>query len=78
MEGPIIAANKPIKVALTKDERYTFCVCGRSASQPFSDGSHVGTGFTPRQFTAAETGDAYPCRCKQTANAPYCDGSHKQ
>lgn len=73
---PVVANNKPIAVELTADREYHFCRCGRSANQPFCDGSHKGTGFTPLAFTAEQDGKAYLCRCKQTGNAPYCDGSH--
>ncbi|HLQ86071.1 MAG TPA: glutamate synthase-related protein [Salinisphaeraceae bacterium] len=75
---PVVAYNKPIAVELEAGKEYYFCRCGRSANQPFCDGSHKGTGFTPLGFTAEEDGEAYLCRCKQTHNAPYCDGHHKQ
>lgn len=75
---PVIANNKPAKVVLTKGEEYHFCTCGRSSSQPFCDGSHAGTEFKPRPFTAEEEGDAYLCQCKHSSNLPFCDGSHKQ
>ncbi len=78
MSKPIIANNKPVKVELNKGEEYHFCVCGRSKNQPFCDGSHVGTGFKPKPFVAADEGDAFLCQCKHTQNPPYCDGSHKQ
>lgn len=78
MTQPIIAANHPAKVTLTKDDEYHFCACGRSQNQPFCDGSHKGTGFTPIGFTAKESGDAYLCQCKQSADKPYCDGTHKR
>lgn len=78
MNKPIIEDNKPIKVALTKDQEYYFCTCGRSKNQPYCDGSHAGTNFKPKHFVAKETSEAYLCRCKHTANAPFCDGSHKQ
>ncbi len=61
-----------------KGESYYFCTCGRSASQPFCDGSHKGTDFKPQPFTAEEDGDAYLCACKHSANTPFCDGSHKK
>ncbi len=76
MEKPIIADNKPQSVPVSKGQEYYFCTCGRSSGQPFCDGSHVGTSFTPLPFTADQDGDAYLCACKRTANAPYCDGSH--
>lgn len=78
MVKPVIADNKPKKVELTKGKEYYFCVCGRSNSQPFCDGSHKGTGFSPKAFTAERSGEAYLCACKHTGNAPYCDGTHKQ
>ena len=78
MSNPVIADNKPVKVTLTKGDEYHFCTCGRSKSQPFCDGSHVGTPFTPRVIVAEEDGDAYLCACKHSGNRPYCDGTHKK
>ena len=78
MSNPIIADNKPKKVDLKKGDDYYFCTCGASKGQPFCDGSHAGTSFTPQAFTAEEDGDAYLCACKQSGNKPYCDGTHKQ
>ncbi|OEY65961.1 glutamate synthase-related protein [Marinobacter sp. X15-166B] len=75
---PIVANNKPARVDLKKGEEYYACVCGRSNNQPFCDGSHAGTGFSPKVFTAEESGEAYLCQCKHSANLPYCDGTHKQ
>ncbi len=78
MSNPVIADNKPVKVSLCKGQEYHFCTCGRSKSQPFCDGSHVGTSFTPRVIVADEDGDAFLCACKHTGKTPYCDGTHKQ
>ncbi len=75
---PIIADNKPSAVVLNKGEEYYFCACGRSKTQPFCDGSHAGTEFTPKAFTAGEDGEAFLCQCKHSGNLPFCDGSHKQ
>ncbi len=77
MANAIIADNKPKKVSLKKSETYYWCRCGRSANQPFCDGSHKGSGITPKSFSPDEDGDQYLCACKQTASAPFCDGSHK-
>lgn len=78
MANPIIADNKPIQVNLKQGEEYYFCVCGRSNKQPFCDGSHKGTEFTPKAFIADKNEEAYLCACKHTGNSPYCDGTHKQ
>lgn len=78
MTKPIVADNKPVKVTLAKGQEYHFCTCGKSKSQPFCDGSHVGTSFTPRVIVSDEDGEAYLCACKHTANTPFCDGTHKQ
>ncbi|WP_371372663.1 glutamate synthase-related protein [Thalassotalea aquiviva] len=78
MSKPIVAAISPKKVHLEQGKEYYFCTCGRSANQPFCDGSHAGTDFKPKPFRAKETADAYLCQCKHTGNSPFCDGSHKQ
>ena len=78
MKNPVVADNKPVKVTLSKGQEYHFCTCGRSKSQPFCDGSHAGTGFSPKVIVSDEDQDAYLCACKHTRNTPFCDGSHKQ
>ncbi len=78
MNNPVIADNKPVKVSLKKGQEYHFCTCGKSRSQPFCDGSHAGTAFTPRVIVSdVDDDDAYLCACKHTRNTPFCDGSHK-
>ncbi len=77
-DKPVVADNRPSKVSVKKGEEYYFCVCGRSKSQPFCDGSHAGTSFKPLPFTADSDDDIFLCTCKHTGNAPFCDGSHKQ
>ena len=78
MSNPIIADNKPVKVTLSKGQEYHFCTCGKSKSQPFCDGSHVGTALNPRVIVSDDDGEAYLCACKHTGNTPFCDGTHKQ
>lgn len=78
MSKPVVADNKPKAVNLKQDEEYYFCTCGRSGRQPFCDGSHKGTSFTPAPFTAEKDEEAYLCACKHSANSPFCDGTHKK
>ncbi len=76
MDDTVIAAMKPCLVKLKKARRYMWCTCGKSAQQPFCDGSHKGTDFTPLAFTVQEDRDALLCACKHTKMGPFCDGSH--
>lgn len=78
MKHPIVADNKPVRVSLKQGHEYHFCTCGRSHSQPFCDGSHAGTPFTPKRIVAAGDEEAWLCACKHTRNAPRCDGSHNR
>jgi len=75
MSKPVIADIKPHKTELKPGETYYFCRCGRSADQPFCDGSHAGTDITPLGFEA-DKDEGYLCMCKHSANFPYCDGTH--
>jgi methylamine---glutamate N-methyltransferase subunit C len=78
MSRPVIADNKPVKVHLLKGQKYYFCSCGQSKSQPFCDGSHVSTSFKPKVVVADDEDEAYLCACKHTSNTPFCDGTHQQ
>jgi mannose-6-phosphate isomerase-like protein (cupin superfamily)/CDGSH-type Zn-finger protein len=73
---PVIARPKPFLVTLEAGRTYFWCACGRSASQPFCDGSHRGSGITPCQVVASRTEEVLLCGCKQTCGAPFCDGAH--
>ena len=77
MSEPTIAAKVPNKVTLEAGKDYWWCSCGKSAKQPFCDGSHKGTDFVPTKFTAEKSGDAWLCACKHSKKPPYCDGTHK-
>ncbi len=67
----------PIAGNVTAGKTYWWCSCGRSATQPFCDGSHKGSEFAPLKFTATETGPVWFCACKETRTPPLCDGSHE-
>jgi len=76
MEEAKIAQKAPYAVNVEKGKKYYWCACGLSKKQPFCDGSHKGTSFTPVAFTAEETKQVFFCGCKRTKNPPLCDGSH--
>lgn len=76
MTEPTAAGKAPIPVEVEAGKTYYWCSCGRSAKQPFCDGSHKDTGMNPTPFKAEEDGKVFFCTCKATANAPRCDGSH--
>lgn len=78
MSAPNIAGLKSIEVELEEGKNYFFCTCGHSKKQPFCDGAHSGTEFTPHMFTAEKSGPAKLCACKHTNKAPFCDGAHKE
>lgn len=75
MSDPTIADNKP-KVMELEAGDYWYCTCGNSDNQPFCNGAHQGTGFTPMKFTIEAKQQVALCQCKRTGNAPFCDGSH--
>jgi mannose-6-phosphate isomerase-like protein (cupin superfamily)/CDGSH-type Zn-finger protein len=77
MSSPVVARPKPCLVNLKAGRTYFWCSCGRSAKQPFCDGSHKGTDFSPVQFTAGvQDEELLLCGCKHTRDAPFCDGAH--
>lgn len=73
---PVIAKRGPYPILVAAGKRYFWCACGRSANQPFCDGSHKGTGFSPIPFDAEENEVVHFCGCKHSGDQPYCDGSH--
>jgi mannose-6-phosphate isomerase-like protein (cupin superfamily)/CDGSH-type Zn-finger protein len=76
MAEPLIARPKPCLVSLQSGRTYFWCRCGRSATQPFCDGSHRGTGLEPLQFVARADEEVLLCGCKRSTAAPFCDGTH--
>jgi len=76
MPEPKIAATSPAVLKLEPGD-YWWCACGQSNNQPFCDGSHKGSEFTPIHFTMESARVVALCQCKRSANKPYCDGTHK-
>jgi len=77
MANPKIAGSKS-KLMTMEPGDYWWCACGESKNQPFCDGSHKGTEFTPIPVKIEEKKDVYWCMCKQSDNKPFCDGRHKK
>lgn len=77
MGNPKIAAKMP-KVIDLEPGTYYWCACGQSQNQPFCDGSHAGSEFTPVKFTMEEKKTVYLCQCKHSNNKPFCDGTHRE
>jgi len=75
MSDPKVVDKKPVVLELEPGSYY-WCACGHSAKQPFCDGAHKGTGFTPVKFDVAEKGKQALCLCKHSGNKPHCDGTH--
>lgn len=77
MSEPVVAGKRPCVVELEPGNSYWWCTCGRSAQQPFCDGSHAGTGFEPMEFTVDEKKKYGLCACKHSKNGPFCDATHR-
>ena len=77
MTKAVSVQKKPYAVELEAGEYY-WCACGLSKKQPFCDGSHKGTNFTPVKFILDKKETKYLCGCKATKTPPFCDGTHNK
>ncbi len=76
MAEPVIASYSPVEVEVKEGESYWWCTCGRSGNQPWCDGSHAGTDFTPQEYVPPRTRTLFLCACKHTKKGPFCDNTH--
>jgi CDGSH iron-sulfur domain-containing protein 3 len=76
MNNPVVCQKAPIIQEMPAGT-YWWCACGRSAQQPFCDGSHKGTEFGPQQVELKAAGKVAWCACKHSRKAPFCDGTHR-
>lgn len=72
---PVAARPGPYEVRVEEGKRYRWCSCGLSATQPWCDESHAGTGFEPIEFVAPLSAEFVMCGCKRTENPPFCFGT---
>lgn len=78
MSKPLMPQKAPYALHLSPGE-YLWCACGRSASQPFCDGSHQGSDLQPIRFSITRKGGTqWLCGCKQSSRKPFCDGRHNR
>ena len=77
MTKGVCVQKSPYAVELEAGDYY-WCSCGLSKKQPFCDGSHKGSEFTPVKFTLEQKETKYLCGCKATGNGPFCDGTHNK
>ena len=76
MSKPEIPQKSPYVISV-KAGTYAWCACGKSTNQPYCDGSHKGSEFSPIIEKIEVDKTVAWCGCKNSGNKPYCDGSHK-
>ncbi len=72
---PVCAQAGPYAVPVVEGQRYRWCSCGLSKTQPWCDDAHVGTPFVPVEFEAPLSAEFFMCGCKRSENPPYCFGT---
>ena len=75
-DTPQIGGKSPAVLEL-EPGNYWWCTCGKSSKQPFCDGSHKGSSFTPQKIVIKEIKKVALCNCKRSQKGPFCDGAHK-
>lgn len=78
MTTPIVAQKSPYATDVEEGKTYYWCACGRSAKQPFCDGSHKDTGLSPTPYKAEASKKVWFCGCKASGNGVMCDGTHNK
>ena len=77
---PTVAKRGSYKMEMEQGKTYFWCTCGKSAGQPWCDGSHKGSEFKPYKFTWEEesrTQSICGCKLNRDDRGPKCDRSHR-
>ncbi len=69
--------NKPFEINGKSGHTIAFCMCGNSKNGPYCDGTHKGTGISPKVVTYDADITIHACGCQQSKNKPMRDGTHK-
>jgi len=77
MDKPIIVQKHSLKMDMDSGTYY-WCACGRSKSQPFCDGSHIGTSFRPVKVVIEVPRRVKWCMCRHSEHAAFCDNKHRE
>ena len=72
-----IAQKAPYVIDEKAGKKY-WCACGESKNQPYCDGSHLGTDFSPTEVELKEDKKVAWCGCKQSKKGAFCDGTHRK
>ncbi len=77
MADPRIAQKSPFVIKVSPG-KYAWCACGKSSNQPYCDGSHKGSEFSPVIEEVTEEKNVAWCGCKHSGSKPFCDGTHSK
>lgn len=77
MSEAVCTQKAPYVIEAEEGKTYYYCTCGLSENQPFCDGKHKGSEFSPQPYTVEKSGNVYFCGCRASKKGALCDGAHK-